>query len=86
MHFLRCFVPFFLLDVFDANPIDQHHQLGIIQLVTSGPDIILWQFKCPGFQSFVIQYKPAARPMEQFDFVPGLVYENEYLPVHWRLP
>jgi hypothetical protein len=24
--------------------------------------------------------------MEQFDFVPGLVYENEYLPVHWRLP
>jgi hypothetical protein len=23
--------------------------------------------------------------MEQFDFIPGLVYENEYLSVHWRL-
>lgn len=69
------------LDVFYAQPIDDHHYLCIAQGDAAHGRIILWQFECSFFQSFVIKRKADALPMEQFYFVARAVDENENIAI-----
>lgn len=74
-------IRFSFLDVFDGQSINEHYDLGIAQGDASGIGIIGGNFKSAFFQAFVVKGETHALPMQQLDFIPPSVDEDEYITV-----
>ena len=68
--------------VLDGQPIEDHHQMGIVQVdATHLFILIVGQLETTGFQTFVIEGVAAARPVEELHLVTPLVDKDEHVTV-----
>nr|WP_245764328.1 hypothetical protein [Salegentibacter agarivorans] len=75
-HLTGFFIAFSSGNIGDGYPIDEHHQLGVIQLDPSNGFIVIGQLKSTTFQSLVVQYKAPGLPMQKLDLIARFINKN----------